>query len=237
MPWQVTSRRLFLRVVRWLPVRVVACGEGPQRQLAAVGCPSTLVNNATSPIGTPRTRRELLDRFDLRHDAIVALYPARFSRQKGHDRLLVALAACGDDRLIVIAAGEGPEREAVIAARDERGLTTRLLVTDWLEQAADWLAATDVFVVPSRWEGQPLIVLEALRAGLPVATCCPVGVEDLILEGRTGSIVASPDDLGRVLQQWTLNPSSRPCDHDAMRELLERHEPAVVVRQLELLYR
>jgi glycosyltransferase involved in cell wall biosynthesis len=228
--------RWFLRILRVLPVTVVACGEGPQRQLRSFGVRAHLVDNALEVTSTRYTRAALNEHFGLPADAVVALWPARYSDQKGHDRLLEAVAAADEPRLVVICVGDGPLKNATEARRDALGLTSKVLVLDPLEEASSWLAATDLFIVPSRWEGQPLVVLEALAAGLPVASCCPVGLEGLIADGVNGTLVETPAELGRVLAQWVRDSSSRPVNPAFSAEVLARHQPSVTAVTLETLY-
>jgi glycosyltransferase involved in cell wall biosynthesis len=79
-------------------------------------------------------------------------------------------------------------------------------------------------------------VLEALSYGLSVATSTPVGVEDLILDGRNGRHVASTDDLADVITSWCRDPTSRPHDDALTSSILARHTLDVVCDAYEQLY-
>jgi glycosyltransferase involved in cell wall biosynthesis len=226
----------FLRVLRHLPVCVVACGPGPQRQLATRGVRAAQIDNISTPATVHHTRAELLQRFDLAPDAVVALYPARFTRQKGHDQLLDMLAALESTRLVVVAVGDGPLRDQIIGERDARGLTQRLQVAPWLDDAHGWMSATDLFITTARWEGQPLIALEALHHHLPMASCCPIGLEGLLRNGDNGVQVDTPEALARLVDQWIADPSQRPQNFAASETILRAHQPGVVAGALEALY-
>ena len=70
--------------------------------------------------------------------------------------------------------------------------------------------AADVFVLPSLFEGTPLVIMEAMMSGLPVVTTATCGMKDVIADGRTGLLVPvrRPDAVaaavGRVLADAAL---------------------------------
>jgi len=64
---------------------------------------------------------------------------------------------------------------------------------------ADILRASDMFMLSSRWEGNPLSVMEAMAAGLPVVSTAVGGVPELVREGATGLLVP-PEDAGALAQ-------------------------------------
>ena len=109
----------------------------------------------------------------------LVLAAGRLTAQKGLDTLIEA-AGCWRDRVpvpLVAIAGTGPLAGALAArARAERADVTFL---GWRDDVPALLAAADVFVLPSRWEGQPLILQEAMRAGRPVVATDVGGIRDL----------------------------------------------------------
>ncbi|MDW8363832.1 MAG: glycosyltransferase family 4 protein, partial [Myxococcales bacterium] len=115
---------------------------------------------------------------------------------KGLDVLVDA--AAGSSAQVVIA-GEGPERPALERRARARGAAVRFVGPIGGHTKADWLAAADVFVAPSRalrsgrTEGSPTAVLEAMAAGLPVVASRTGGLPDLVRDGRDGLLV-EPDD-------------------------------------------
>jgi glycosyltransferase involved in cell wall biosynthesis len=126
----------------------------------------------------------------------VLLAAGRLAPQKGFDVLLEAMI-CLQDRdpvpLLVIA-GDGPLAGQLAARSRAAGADVRLL-----GQRADipaLLAAADVVVVPSRWEGQPLIVQEALRAGRPLVASRVGGIPGLT--GEAAALLIPPNDPVRL---------------------------------------
>ena len=119
-------------------------------------------------------------------DAVELLFVGRFDRQKGLDVLLPAFARARATaphlRLHLVG---GPVRSASAPE-----LSAGVIWHGWI--AADRLdayySAADALVVPSRWEGLPLIVPEALRNGTPVLVSDKSGLPDLVETGETGLV-------------------------------------------------
>jgi glycosyltransferase involved in cell wall biosynthesis len=120
---------------------------------------------------------------------------ARLAEQKGLPVLLDAARAWArrTPSPLVVVAGEGPLRESLTARITAENLPVRLLGNR--DDVADLLAAADVFVLSSMWEGQPLVVQEALRAGVPVVATDAGGVADLVGDAAVLVPVGDADAL------------------------------------------
>jgi glycosyltransferase involved in cell wall biosynthesis len=117
----------------------------------------------------------------------VVLAAGRLARQKGFDVLLEALIGLRGRGLapVLVLAGDGPMAGQLASLARQADLPVR-----FLRHRADvpaLLGAADVVVVPSRWEGQPLIVQEALRAGRPIVASKVGGIPDLT--GEDGALL------------------------------------------------
>jgi glycosyltransferase involved in cell wall biosynthesis len=124
----------------------------------------------------------------------------RLTHQKGFDVLLqsfTAIAAKHPDWRLVIY-GEGPDRPALERLRRESGHASRIDLPGLTKDSAEALHQASLFVLPSRFEGYPNVLLEALSHGLPViATDCP-GATAEILDGGAHGILVRPDDVGAL---------------------------------------
>jgi glycosyltransferase involved in cell wall biosynthesis len=118
---------------------------------------------------------------------------ARFAPQKNHSLVLRAMAGLPlPFRLVFV--GDGPTREAAEMEASELGLTEKV---DFLGQRRDIeeiLASSHIFVLPTNWEGFPLSILEAMRAGLPVVASDVGGVGEAVMDGETGFLVPAGDE-------------------------------------------
>ncbi|GGL43747.1 glycosyltransferase family 4 protein [Planomonospora parontospora] len=137
-------------------------------------------------------------------DLPVLLTVARLAQQKGLETFLDAvarLASGPSPQALFLVAGDGPLREGLQRRIDREGLPVRLLGNR--DDVADLLGVARALVVPSRWEGQPLSVQEALRAGTPVIATAVGGIPGMVGEGGLlvpyGDAAALADAVARVL--------------------------------------
>ena len=125
-------------------------------------------------------------------DRPVVLAVGRLAAQKGFGVLLQAAARWRDlrPRPLLVVAGEGPLEAQLKAEADRLGLDARF--TGQRDDVPALLAAAAVFVLPSLWEGQPLILQEALRAGVPVVATRVGGTP--VLTGEDAALLVPPGD-------------------------------------------
>jgi glycosyltransferase involved in cell wall biosynthesis len=137
----------------------------------------------------------------------------RLTRQKGVDVLLRALARLRDLPFVLDVAGDGPERSALEQQARELGLADRVRFLGWItrDQLRPTYTSADLFVLASRIEGMPNVVLEAMAYARPVICTRVSGCAELILHGQTGLQVNIEDDeqLAEALRKLLLDPSLR----------------------------
>jgi glycosyltransferase involved in cell wall biosynthesis len=164
---------------------------------AAVAGPAIVPAPVSWPAGTPDGQAVAAARAGIaRPGEPVVLAVGRLAPQKGFATLLAAAARWqGREPCPVIAlAGTGPLDQALRAAADAGGIRMR-----FLGQRGDvpvLLAGADVVAVPSLWEGQPLIVQEALRAGRPLVASRVGGIPDLT--GQDAAVLVPPGDAAAL---------------------------------------
>jgi glycosyltransferase involved in cell wall biosynthesis len=142
--------------------------------------------------------------------ATVLVHVGRFAPPKNHALLIEAFAQVRSDApLYLLLVGGGELENAVREQVAALGLQGRVRFLGMRADVADILRASDVFVLSSRWEGNPLSVLEAMAAGLPVVSTAVGGVPELVQEGVTGLLVP-PNDAGGV-SAGDAGVGGRPC--------------------------
>ena len=144
----------------------------------------------------------------------VVLGVGRLAPEKGFDLLVRAFARAARNRTgwRLVLAGEGPERPALTALAAASGVGDRVRLIG--RQADIWptYAAADVFSLPSRFEGFPNALLEAMATGIPaVAADCRNGPREIIRDGRDGLLVRTGDvdALARALSRLIGDPELR----------------------------
>ena len=192
--------RLLRRYVRaTLEAADVVVALGPMwaeklRRIAPAGR-LVVVPNAVSP--RPRGERPP-------SSELCVLFLGRLCDDKGVHLLLeawphvLAQLPTGTTGRLVLAGDGEVERFRAIAA--DQGFADNVLLTGWVasERVDELLDAADVLVLPSRWEGHPMSVLEAMSRGLPVVATAVGGVPDLVDD--CSGILIHPDDVGGLMQ-------------------------------------
>jgi glycosyltransferase involved in cell wall biosynthesis len=123
--------------------------------------------------------------------APIVLTVARLDAQKGVEHLLEAAAAVPQASFAI--AGDGPDRAALEARASTLRLGDRVRFLGHRRDVPSLLAASDLFVLPSLYEGFPLSVLEAMVAGVPVVATAIGGTDEVVRDGETGTLVPPAD--------------------------------------------
>jgi len=118
--------------------------------------------------------------------AVGNLYPV-----KDHATAVRAMASLPGVHLAI--AGRGQEEEPLRNLAQELGLADRLHLLGLRDDVQRLLDASDAFVHPSRSEGLPLAILEAMEAALPIVATRVGGVPEAVVEGRTGFLIPPED--------------------------------------------
>ena len=141
------------------------------------------------------------------------LHVGNFHPPKNHAALIAIAArlAAQNVPFVLALVGEGPARAAIEAAIHAQGLQDIVRVLGARDDVADLLRAADCFVFPSRWEGLPGAVLEALAAGTPIVASAIPPVEEIARQ-TTGIACVDPNDIdgfaARIVRQLAERPST-----------------------------
>jgi glycosyltransferase involved in cell wall biosynthesis len=125
----------------------------------------------------------------------VLLIVGRLEPQKGHAVMLQALAALHREfpRVRLACVGEGALRAQLEEQARALGCQDIVRFAGYQRNIAEWLSAADVVVLPSLFEGLPLVAIEALAAGRPMVATAVDGTPEVVIDGQTG-LTAPPGD-------------------------------------------
>ncbi|PIG90654.1 glycosyltransferase [Gloeocapsopsis sp. IPPAS B-1203] len=189
LPLRTTDPTTLLRT-RMLSLRVdahVAVGKASARQMEdfyALGRNTVIsIPNGVPdivPPQPPQPKRE-----------IVVGSVGRLDAMKAHDVLLRAIAKV--EKVQVVILGEGGQRQELEQLAQKLGISDRLKMPGWVDNPRSYLANFDIFVLPSRSEGFPLAIVEAMLAACPVIATRVGSVSEAVIDGETGILVAQDD--------------------------------------------
>lgn len=172
---------------------------------------SRVVRNGIDAAGLTATaldRRNARLALGLTPSAPVVGCAARFDPVKQLDVLLEAVAGIKDDTVRVVLVGDGPETPRLVELARTLGLASRALFPGEVVDAAKLFPAFDVYAAPSRKEGLPLAVLEAMALGLPVVAS-DIAAHREVLGDSAGLVDASPPAVAAVLGTLLADPGQR----------------------------
>jgi glycosyltransferase involved in cell wall biosynthesis len=147
----------------------------------------------------------------------------RLHAQKGHDLLIDAIAPLmfdeADVHLAII--GDGPERAPLQRRIEMKRLSSRIHLVGRQPDVAPWLKSSALFVLPSRWEGMPNVVLEAMAAGVAVVCTDVEGIREMLPGDLPAAVVppANPAALRRAIIQH-LDPNHAQTAREAVSEYI-----------------
>jgi glycosyltransferase involved in cell wall biosynthesis len=162
--------------------------------------PPDVPDAATARTGV---RREL----GLPPGALILFSTGRLHPQKGYDLLPPVLPHVfrefGEAHFVL--AGDGPDRNTLTEAFRARGLEGRVHLLGHRADVPRLLRAADLFVFPTRYEGHPFALVEAMAAGVPVVTSLASGIGELVVDRESG-VVCRTDDVCDLLEsiKWAL---------------------------------
>ncbi|EMI17397.1 glycosyl transferase, group 1 [Rhodopirellula maiorica SM1] len=221
--WENMRRRSYKRAAR-----VVALTDAIAKTLAPLSPrPIAVIPSAITP---PRCR-------DIEHENKIILGVGRLAPEKGFDRLIDAFAKIANDApswsLKIL--GEGAMREELQRQADEAGISRRLSMPGWLRPIAPEYEIATLFVLPSRYEGFPSALLEAMATGLPcIAMNCQSGSCEIVTHNENALLVDdSVDALADAMRHLIQNESERVRLGNAATAVVERFDMTSMVDAYE----
>jgi glycosyltransferase involved in cell wall biosynthesis len=165
--------------------------------------------NQNAPVATEHSRRAARHELGIPQDAVVVGAVGRLTYQKAPEHFLAALASLRRSDILGVWIGDGELGEQVSRWARQILPESAVKIVGERSDVLDLLPAFDVFALPSRYEGLPLAIIEAMLCGIPVVATAVNAVPDVVVPGETGLLVppARPDLFAAAVQHSLDHPA------------------------------
>lgn len=219
--------------------RVVVVSRQQLKLFEGLGSRVTLIHNAVIPMAaSPSADSDITALADSPRPLLGVV--GRLSSEKGVDIFLRACALLCAEGLVfsAVVVGDGPDRDQLETMRDRLGLSAQVRFLGSVENMRRVYTALDALVIPSRSEGLPNVLLEALASDLPVAATSVGSIPEVLDDPQLG-IVAPPGNPVALAQaiRSALRIGTEPQVRSARRRVAERYSLARRMETHLALYR
>ena len=217
---------------------VIAVSGAIYDRLVAAGVSKEKTHHVQNAIHVPTVsyeREEARSRLGIDSDAFIVGWVGRLSFEKGSDTFINAVERIRDLRVQAVLIGEGPDRTDLEASVEKMSLGDSVRFLGEIPSAVNYFKAFDMFVLSSRTEGTPIVLLEAVANGVPVVATDVGGVRELVTEDEAllvecDDVVGIANAIREVIKnrgladQRAQNALDRMSQDSSARTWLERYE-------------
>ena len=237
------QRNAYNRMVQAVD-RLICVSEEARDSFLRTGVPAeklVVVRNGIHPRSARADRAGVRARLGVPSDARIVLTVGRMTEQKGYGYLLEAVPTLvtQEPRAHVLIVGTGPLAPRLRAQMRRLKLHGDVTFLGRRDDVPDLLAAADLFVLPSLFEGLPLVALEAMAAGLPVVGTRVCGTSEAVADGVTGRLVEPGNAM--ALAQAIVEVLAQPglaarLGYAGRRRVVEQFSAARMARETAAVY-
>ena len=243
--WKTGLHRFVDKLLARVSDRVIACTEEVKVRIGAEGIPESRL--VCIPNGVDLNRLEqaepvdLQANFQLPEDVLVFALIGRLHEAKGHKDLIPILAELVQEghKFVCLFVGEGDLEKEL---RDEikiRNIEDKVVFTGFRSDAIGIIKSLDFLVMPSRWEGLPITLLESMACGIPVLASRVGGIPDIVDHQKNGLLVEAGDTgsfKSSLIKLLTDDLLRRKLAVAAKRKIRQQYSAAAVAKAYESLY-
>lgn len=187
-------------------------------------------------------RNKSRNKFRVLPTDILVGFIGRLSGEKGIIYLIESIAllqksSCHSYKLILI--GEGPQDRELKAKVLKFGLSQKVIFAGFQRNISEWLAAIDIFVLPSLTEGTPMVLLEAMGYGVPCIASAVGGIPLVIDSGVDGILVSpeKPEEISEAIYDLCTDRKKRSfISQNAKKKIMEKYNTKEWAKRIELEY-
>lgn len=174
-----------------------------------------------------------------KNDKITLLTISRLHYQKDIQTLIKSISHIRDLDIVLYIIGDGPEKKKLENMTKELKLEDKVIFLGFIENLENYLKSCDIFILSSRWEGLPLVILEAWKYKKPVIASNVVGIRSLISNYKDGILFELGDsiELSKRIVELVNNQNLRKSlGENGYKKLLKEYSLELMVRKYEKLY-
>jgi glycosyltransferase involved in cell wall biosynthesis len=206
---------------------------------------SVVINNGIDQqkFDPDKGHKDIRKELNISPNALLVLFIARFTSHKQPLSLIKAFAKAQaiNPKLHLLMVGDGDEKNEAIQLMGQLGLKNKITLESFRQDVPDVLAAADIFVLPSLWEGLPIGLLEAMAMGKTVIASNVDGTKEVVQHDKNGWLVETDQlvsNLSDALLQISNDEEKRKrYQGEALKTISEKYNAATMTRTIEEEYR
>jgi glycosyltransferase involved in cell wall biosynthesis len=204
---------------------------------------SVVVNNGIDQLkfDPSRSFKDVRSELGIPKDVTLVLFVARFIHQKQPLKLISAFAKAVKQlpslRLLMV--GDGDQKQQALEMVKQSGITDQVIFAPFRQDVPDVLAAADIFVLPSLWEGLPIGLLEAMAMGKAIIGTQVDGTSEVIQHNVNGLLLpveTLDETLPQTIVQLTDATLRARLGQQARATISSTYSAATMTRQIEAIY-
>lgn len=208
------------------------------------GFESVVVNNGIDQkrFDPKKTYKDIRKEFNIPAEKILVLFLARFTAHKQPLALIKAFtgAVQRNNRLHLLMVGDGDQKQEAVELIAKEGTGDQITLVPFRLDVPDIIAAADIYVLPSLWEGLPIALLEAMAMGKAVIGTKVDGTSEVIQDRENGLLIPTENLVKELEEKLVLLSQDetlrRSLQQKAITTVNEKYNAVNMTRQIEGLY-
>jgi glycosyltransferase involved in cell wall biosynthesis len=205
---------------------------------------SIIINNGIDQkkFNFQKKHKNIRQELGIKEEVILVLFIARFTLQKQPLALIHAFAKAllSNSGLYLLMVGDGDQKEEAVKLIDKLDLKNNITLLPFRQDVPDILAAADIFVLPSLWEGLPIGLLEAMAMGKAVIASNVDGTQEVIENNKNGLLIDTDSLIPNLANALVVLSNDKKMreqfSNEAIKMVNERYNAVHMTRQIEEIY-
>ena len=205
---------------------------------------SIVINNGINQqkFNPEKQHKNIRAELSIAENVLLVLFIARFTSHKQPLALIAAFAEAlkSNPNMHLLMVGDGDQKNEAIVLIEKLGLKNKITLEAFRQDVPDVLAAADIFVLPSLWEGLPIGLLEAMAMGKTVIASNVDGTSEVVQHNENGWLIETDDliaNLGKALIELSGDEERRNrYQQQAVKTVNEKYNASTMTRQIENIY-